>query len=56
MRNLKTRQLHYLEQAVQHGSLNRAAAAIGISQPALSNGLRRLRDLFGDPRGDIRLM
>ena len=27
----------------------RAAEQLGITQPALSNGLRRLRDLFNDP-------
>jgi DNA-binding transcriptional LysR family regulator len=29
-------------------SVTRAAAKVGLSQPALSNALKRLRDLFGD--------
>ena len=29
--------------------MTRAAEELGISQPAMSNSLRRLRDLFGDP-------
>ena len=29
-------------------NVTRAAAKTGLSQPALSNALRRLRDLFGD--------
>lgn len=45
--NLNTRQLYYLEQAVQHGSLNRAAGALGISQPALSKAIATLEQQLG---------
>jgi len=41
--------LVYLDVLLKERSVTRAANKIGISQPAMSNGLRRLRDLFGDP-------
>ncbi|MDO6806010.1 LysR family transcriptional regulator, partial [Wenyingzhuangia sp. 1_MG-2023] len=34
---------------LREGSVTRAAQQLGITQPAMSNGLRRLRDLFSDP-------
>ena len=39
-------------------NVTRAASAIGLTQPAMSNALKRLRDLFGDPlfvRGKAQL-
>ena len=41
--------LVYLDALLTEGSVTRAADKLGISQPAMSNGLRRLRDLFDDP-------
>lgn len=41
--------LVYLEVLLREKSVTRAAHHLGISQPAMSNGLRRLRDLLGDP-------
>lgn len=34
---------------LEEGNVSRAAERLGISQPALSSQLSRLRDLFGDP-------
>lgn len=39
----------YLDVLLREGSVTRAAQQLGITQPAMSNGLKRLRDLFGDP-------
>jgi DNA-binding transcriptional LysR family regulator len=36
------------QQLLREGRVSRAAAALGLSQPAVSNALRRLRDLLGD--------
>ena len=33
---------------MEHRNVTRAARAIGLSQPAMSNALSRLRDLFAD--------
>lgn len=41
--------LVYLDVLLREGSVTRAAQQLGITQPAMSNGLRRLRDLFSDP-------
>ena len=41
--------LVYLDVLLRECNVTRAAEELGISQPAMSNGLRRLRDLFGDP-------
>ena len=41
--------LVYLDVLLSECSVSRAADRLGITQPAMSNGLRRLRDLFGDP-------
>lgn len=40
--NLSLRDIEYFLAAVEHGHLERAAAACGVSQPALSKSLRRL--------------
>lgn len=40
--------LRVLEAVYVHGKASVAAEALGISQPAVSNALRRLRDHFGD--------
>lgn len=34
---------------LRHGKASRAAAEIGLTQPAVSHALRRLRAVFGDP-------
>lgn len=41
--------LVYLDILLQEGSVTKAAQQLGITQPAMSNGLRRLRELFNDP-------
>src|SRR5690554_4693692 len=41
--------LKYLDVLLRESSVTRAADQLGISQPAMSNGLKRLRELFGDP-------
>lgn len=41
--------LVYLDTLLREKSVTKAANHLGITQPAMSNGLRRLRDLFGDP-------
>jgi len=41
--------LVYLDVLLRVRNVTRAAESLGISQPALSNGLRRLRKLFSDP-------
>ncbi len=41
--------LVYLDVLLREGSVTRAADQLGLSQPAMSNGLRRLRELFNDP-------
>lgn len=41
--------LVYLDVLLREGSVTRSAQHLGITQPAMSNGLRRLRELFGDP-------
>lgn len=41
--------LVYLDVLLREGSVTRAANQLGITQPAMSNGLKRLRDLFNDP-------
>lgn len=40
--NLSLRDIEYFLAAVEHGNLDRAAAACGVSQPALSKSLQRL--------------
>lgn len=41
--------LVYLDVLLREGSVTKAAQQLGITQPAMSNGLRRLRELFNDP-------
>ena len=41
--------LVYLNILLKERSVSRAAEKLGITQPAMSNALRRLRDLLGDP-------
>lgn len=41
--------LVYFDVLLREGSVTKAAQQLGITQPAMSNGLRRLRDLFTDP-------
>ena len=38
-----------LEALLREASVSRAAMRIGLSQPATSHALQRLRDLIGDP-------
>jgi DNA-binding transcriptional LysR family regulator len=37
------------EALLEENNVSRAAARTGLSQPAMSNALARLRELFGDP-------
>ncbi|MEX1057818.1 MAG: LysR family transcriptional regulator, partial [Natronospirillum sp.] len=41
--------LVYLEVLLRERNVTRAADRLGISQPAMSNGLKRLRVMFNDP-------
>jgi DNA-binding transcriptional LysR family regulator len=41
--------LVYLDVLLRERSVTKAANQLGLSQPAMSNGLRRLRDMLGDP-------
>lgn len=41
--------LVYLDVLLRERNVTRSAGLLGITQPAMSNGLRRLRDTFGDP-------
>ena len=41
--------LVYLDVLLRECNVTKAANHLGITQPAMSNGLRRLRELFGDP-------
>ena len=41
--------LVYLDVLLRERNVTKAANQLGISQPAMSNGLRRLRQLFNDP-------
>ncbi|MCV6624296.1 MAG: LysR family transcriptional regulator [Cellvibrionaceae bacterium] len=41
--------LVYLDVLLRERNVTKAASHLGISQPAMSNGLKRLRELFNDP-------
>ncbi|MGB0468808.1 MAG: LysR family transcriptional regulator [Pontibacterium sp.] len=41
--------LVYLDVLLRERNVTRSASALGITQPAMSNGLRRLRETLGDP-------
>ncbi|WP_286262629.1 LysR family transcriptional regulator [Thalassotalea atypica] len=41
--------LIYLDVLLREKNVTRAASQLNITQPAMSNGLKRLRNLFGDP-------
>jgi DNA-binding transcriptional LysR family regulator len=46
-RQIKLRDLHTLSLVVRHGSMARAAAQIGVSQPAVSEAIAQLEYLLG---------
>jgi DNA-binding transcriptional LysR family regulator len=41
--------LIYLDVLLREKNVTRAAEQLGVTQPAMSNILRRLRNLFNDP-------
>lgn len=43
------RHLHYLEAVIEHGSFAAAAQACGVSQPAISQGMKALQARFSAP-------
>lgn len=49
IRRIDLNLLIYLDVLLREQNVTRAAEQLGITQPAMSNGLRRLRDLFNDP-------
>lgn len=49
IRSVDLNLLVYLDVLLKERNVTRAAESLGISQPAMSNGLRRLRELFNDP-------
>lgn len=46
---MNLRYLHYLDLVIKHGSFAAAARADGVSQPAISHGLRQLQSAFDAP-------
>lgn len=46
---MNLRYLHYLRLVVEHGSFAAAALAGGVSQPAISHGMRQLQQQFDTP-------
>lgn len=49
MRDLDLRLLRYFISIAEHSSFSAAAETLGVTQPALSLGLRRLEDIVGAP-------
>ena len=49
LKNIDLNLLVYLDALLASRNVTQAAESLGISQPAMSNGLRRLRELFSDP-------
>ncbi|MBQ0718891.1 MAG: LysR family transcriptional regulator [Gammaproteobacteria bacterium] len=49
LRRIDLNLLVYLDVLLHERNVTKSAAQLGITQPAMSNGLRRLRDLFEDP-------
>lgn len=49
---VELRHLRVLSQLAETGSITRAAASLGVSQPTLSNQLRRIEKAFGGPLFD----
>ena len=49
LKNIDLNLLVYLDVLLQKRNVTRSAETLGISQPAMSNGLQRLRKLFNDP-------
>ena len=41
--------LVYLDALLRERNVTQAAHSLGLSQPAMSNGLKRLREVFNDP-------
>ena len=46
---MNLRYLHYLRLVIEHGSFDAAARAGGVSQPAISHGMRQLQRQFDTP-------
>lgn len=49
LHRLNLQHLQYLEALVEEGNVTRAADRMGISQPAMSTALARLREVMNDP-------
>ena len=49
IRRIDLNLLVYLDVLLRERNVTKSAAQLSITQPAMSNGLRRLRDLFDDP-------
>lgn len=49
MRDLDLRLLRYFVSIAEHASFSAAAQTLGVTQPALSQGLSRLEDIVGTP-------
>jgi DNA-binding transcriptional LysR family regulator len=46
---MNLRHLHYLQLVIEHGSFEAAARAAGVSQPAISHGMKELQRQFEAP-------
>ena len=49
LKNIDLNLLIYLDVLLREKNVTRAAEQLGITQPAMSNGLKRLRSIFDDP-------